>query len=528
MRVNCRIPRRSLTGPFAMGVVAACLLFSGCQTPPFDHADTASTGFNANHMPTTDRQIASTAGAPSTTTSTAASETSSPATPSSAAGNDALVVENLNLGHREAALNRLEQAEAYYRRVLEIQPDNSVANHRLAVIADKKHDYARAEHYYLTALQREPRNPDLLSDLGYSYLLQGRRQDSERCLVAATGLDPSHAKALHNLSVLYAMNNDYDRSFDALRRAVGESEARVKIASLFPKGRPDTGDKEAVVASFQPMDSSGFGPAAGQPVTNAAGSKPPDSIPRYASGRVPDSEINDRFAAIDQEQTPASVSTSTGIAPTSGAPQTAMAANGGAPAQAAPGTDPLASMPLWSPGGSTLPTGKPPSAFEFDDPHAVSAQAPPQRPRVVATDITPADDNLRSPTILSRRDALSAFDAELEKEKAAGGGHVESNPAAARDPLIVDRTQTLPGDASKPPAGATSPAPFDSTSPIRIEPRSTPAPLFEPLDDFGPGNDFAPSDKAAVPQWPGTNGGAAAPAGNSSDAGPVIRPGSSN
>ena len=182
MRVKCRPPHRSFTGQIAGAVVAACLLVTGCQTAPFDHVNNTSTAFNANHMPTADRPDASTVGSPSTaaTATTAAGESTTPASATpSAGGNESAIVENLNLGHREAALNRLEQAEAYYRRVLELQPDNPVANHRLAVIADKQHDYARAEHYYMTALRREPRDPDLLSDLGYSYLLQGRRQDSE-------------------------------------------------------------------------------------------------------------------------------------------------------------------------------------------------------------------------------------------------------------------------------------------------------------------------------------------------------------
>jgi hypothetical protein len=542
MRVNYWPPCRLFTSQLALAAVAASLVFSGCQAPPFDHVDAASTGFNANHMPIADRPDAPTPGSQSETTTAADSETKSSVTPQ-IGSNEALIVENLNLGHREAALNRLEQAEAYYRRVLEIQPDNSIANHRLAVIADKKHDYARAEHYYLTALHREPRNADLLSDLGYSYLLQGRREDSERCLTAATRLDPSHGKALHNLSLLYAANGDYDRSFDALRRAVGESEARIKIATLFPNGRPQASDKEAVVASFQPMDSSdGRAPAAvdaadttsaaSQPAATATGSTPQTTNSRNSGGRVPDGEINDRFAAIDREPAPASASTSSAPAAPLSAPQTAMVANGPAPAQAAPGTDPLASMPLWSPGGSSWQTGKPPSAFEFDTQQPAPAQAPPpQRPRVVATDITPAEDNSKSPTILSRRDALSAFDAELQKEKVAAGGRADSNGAAARDPLIVNRTQDLSadaGDPSKPAANAPNPAPFNSVPPIRIQPRSNPAPLFEPLDDFGPGNDFAPSDKVAVPAWPGTNGGTVAPAGNSSDAGPVIRPGSPN
>jgi cytochrome c-type biogenesis protein CcmH/NrfG len=542
MRVNCRPPRRLFMGQIALAAVAASLVFAGCQTPPFDHVDGASTGFNANHMPTADQHDAPTPGSQSETTIAAESETKSSVTPQ-VGSNEALIVENLNLGHREAALNRLEQAEAYYRRVLEIQPENSVANHRLAVIADKKHDYARAEHFYLTALHREPRNPDLLSDLGYSYLLQGRREESERCLMAATRLDPSHGKALHNLSLLYAANGDYDRSFDALRRSDGESEARIKIATLFPKGRPQASDKEAVVASFQPMDSSdGRAPAAvdaadstsaaSQPPATAAGSTPQTSSSRTSGGRLPDSEINNRFAAIDRESAPVSATTSSTSAPTTSAPQTAMVANGPTPAQAAPSADPLASMPLWSPGESSLQTGKPPSAFEFDAQQPAPAQGPPpQRPRVVATDITPAEDNSKSPTILSRRDALSAFDAELQREKVAAGGRTDSNGAAARDPLIVDRTQEIRADAddpSKPAANASNPAPFNSVSPIRIQPRSNPAPLFEPLDDFGPGNDFAPSEKVAVPAWPGTNGGTAAPAGNSSDAGPIIRPGSPN
>jgi len=544
MRVNHRPQLRLLKDQLALVLVVASLMFSGCQTPPFEHVDNASAGFNANHMPTGDPHNASTASTPSPTTTTAASETSASSASTSAGSNEALIVENLNLGHREAALNRLDQAEAYYRRVLELQPDNSVANHRLAVIADKKHDYARAEHYYLTALQREPRNPDLLSDVGYSYLLQGRREDSERCLMAATRLDPSHAKALHNLSLLYAANGDYDRAFDALRRALGESEARIQVARLFPNGRPQSNDKESVVASFQPMESSDRNPSttpdtgdatattANQPTTSAAPPTSQASSSPNATGRIPDNEINDRFAAIERESPPASPSSSIPIAPSNGASTTSSNGTNAAPTRAAPGADPLASMPLWSPGGSSAQNGKAPSAFEFDDPRPAPAQgAQQQRPRVVATEISPVDDSSKSPMILSRRDALTAFDAKLQNEQTANGGRAELNGTAARGPLIVDGNQPISGAAAnpgKPTGDGSSPAPFSSTAPMRIQPRSTPAPLFEPLDDFGPGNDFGPNDKVAVPAWPGTTGQQAAPAANSTEAGPVIRPGSPN
>jgi len=206
--------------------IGAGVLAAGCQEPQFDHVDGSSATFNTNRIPTVDRQqpVAESKSQSDVSPSISA-DAPEPATQSTAATNDASLVENLNRGHREAALNHLERAEFYYRSVLEREPDNPVANHRLAVLADKKHDFARAENYYLTALRHDGRNPDLLSDLGYSYLLQNRREESERYLLAATRIEPSHAKALHNLSLLYAMSGDYDRAFDALRRAVGESQA---------------------------------------------------------------------------------------------------------------------------------------------------------------------------------------------------------------------------------------------------------------------------------------------------------------
>ena len=133
MRVNRRLQLRWLSDRLVLAVVPAILLFSGCQAPPFEHVPSASVGLNANHMPTESPQ--KTASTPSSTTNAVAGESSGSTPAASTGSNEALIVENLNLGHREAALNRLAQAEAYYRRVLELQPDNTVANHRLAVIA---------------------------------------------------------------------------------------------------------------------------------------------------------------------------------------------------------------------------------------------------------------------------------------------------------------------------------------------------------------------------------------------------------
>lgn len=366
-----------------------------------------------------------------------------------------LVAQNLSRGHREAAMNRPEQAEFYYRRVLDLEPENSAAHHRLAVIADKRRDYGLAERHYLAALRGDAKNPDLLSDLGYSYFLQGRHEECQRYLLTATRLDPSHSKALHNLSLVYASQGDYDRSFDALRRAVGESEARSKIARLFPNGRSKTPDAETVVASFQaakPVEDKSLLPAG--PADRAATSEllphssdalPPiprtfmqpghvQSDPAFGHAtaprgisldRVPDSQINDVFAAIDRETpaesratqsepaatdsadlpkattAPASPSTDgrvsqrvassvralsrdSNVEPERVAPTPPRARYEFRELQAPPGADPLASMPLW-PSGEDRRQRRPDPA-----PPSTTDDSPSATPQVRTTDPQPS------------------------------------------------------------------------------------------------------------------------------------------
>jgi tetratricopeptide (TPR) repeat protein len=546
--------------------LAACAFALGCQSPSYDHVDGSSAAFNASRIPAAGRPAsASDSNAPSKATAVASNESAGSTPSAPASGNEALVAENLNLGHREAALNRLEEAETYYRRVLEIQPENTVANHRLGVLADKKGDFKQAEHYYLAALRHDARNADLLGDLGYSYLLQGRRKESEHYLIAATQIDPTHSKALHNLSLLYALNGDYDRSFDALRRAVGENEARVKIARLFPNGRPGSTGGEEMVASFDPAPAGSVNPIAVNSESAEASHEketepsPPSSLPpssltepvataasttaaamgQHAAvsvptgGRIPDSQINDAFAAIDREQahepsfplaSPSPASTTTAGAPAIPAvPQTSPSggtnAFDAADLQAPAGSDPLASMPMWAPAPPAAPQHKPPADFLFDE-----DPVPIKTPRAVPLAIVPASAN--HATAMADGNLLDAYKAALRKDQAANSGRTQSNRGPAREPLLAKPAKTAQNGPADSQSGTdkTPVAPFDVVPSIRIQPRSEPAPLFEPVEGFGPGNDFAPGNDT-VPAWPGAKGNPAAPNGNAAD-GPVITPGS--
>jgi len=147
---------------------------------------------------------------------------------------------NLSRGHLESAKGQYDQAKASYRRVLKKQPNHPVAHHRLAVIADRQKDYASALHHYGAALKVKPNDADLLNDVGYSYYLQHRYQESEKFLQKAVRFHPSHSRAWSNLGLLYGTQGNYDRALAMFRRSGSEADAQAKLANLFPNGRPNS------------------------------------------------------------------------------------------------------------------------------------------------------------------------------------------------------------------------------------------------------------------------------------------------
>lgn len=137
-------------------------------------------------------------------------------------------------GQRFEELERWDQAKKSYENILNVDATHADAHHRLAVIADIQQDYATAEDHYQAALRTKPKDPELLSDLGYSNFKRQRLQDSERYYLSALELDPSHRRTLNNLGLLYSQQNRFDDALAVFRKAGTEEEAQRNVALLFP------------------------------------------------------------------------------------------------------------------------------------------------------------------------------------------------------------------------------------------------------------------------------------------------------
>lgn len=134
----------------------------------------------------------------------------------------------------------LDMARASYLEVLAESPNHAEAHHRLGVIADMSHDPKSADEHYAKAYSANPRDADLLSDMGYSLYLRGRLDAAEARLKEALERNPYHRSALTNLGLVYGKQGKYDAALAMFRQSGTESEAQQNIAALFPNGKPSS------------------------------------------------------------------------------------------------------------------------------------------------------------------------------------------------------------------------------------------------------------------------------------------------
>lgn len=213
------------------------------------------------------------------------------------------VAEMLKRGAASEESGDLEGARAAYLDVVALYPQHAEAHHRLGVIADMAQDPQTADEHYAQAYAVNPRDPDLLSDMGYSLYLRGRLNESETKLKDALRYDENHRSAANNLALVHAKQGNYDGTLAMLRLTGTEAEAQQGIARLFPQGRPGAGPQYAM-NSPAPRSSPGnpgnaappFPPEMEPTVTMTSGvapwgppgqTAPQGSAPNFAPGQPP-------------------------------------------------------------------------------------------------------------------------------------------------------------------------------------------------------------------------------------------------
>ncbi len=110
--------------------------------------------------------------------------------------------EDTRLGKEHFLSGNYGLAENYFRRAVETTPQNGAAWLGLASSYDRLGRFDLAERAYRHAERLFGRNPLVLNNHGYSYLLRGRRREARRLLHRAAELAPGDPTIANNIVML--------------------------------------------------------------------------------------------------------------------------------------------------------------------------------------------------------------------------------------------------------------------------------------------------------------------------------------
>jgi tetratricopeptide (TPR) repeat protein len=99
-------------------------------------------------------------------------------------------------------LNRWDDASRYYRRAIQIDPDNPAGYYNLGLVYMEKRQWHAAVIAYQQAVDRGMQNPYIFNELGVSLATLGRNTEALTAFQKALELDPSFVEAQGNLDYL--------------------------------------------------------------------------------------------------------------------------------------------------------------------------------------------------------------------------------------------------------------------------------------------------------------------------------------
>jgi tetratricopeptide (TPR) repeat protein len=203
-------------------------------------------------------------------------------------------------GNFEAALAEYQKATeeadltgGHFGSGREVKQYKALAERRMGGALDRLGRFAQAELHYQKALEVAPNDVNIWNDCGYSYYLQKRWADAERCLLTAAKLDPNNQRVQTNLGLTLAAAGKTDQALGALTRAANPAAAHANLGYILAAtGNTEEARKHYQTAlEIQPQfDAARFALAkledGGLPQANGASPLPaPLQTARAAAGR---------------------------------------------------------------------------------------------------------------------------------------------------------------------------------------------------------------------------------------------------
>jgi len=126
-----------------------------------------------------------------------------------------------------------DKARKLYDGLRRQHPNSLEVVHRLGVVADAQRLHAEAEGLFQFVLQHEPRNAEVLADLGYCYFLQGQLVKAESALLKAVAAEPGNPRYRNNLGLVIGHQGRHEEALAHFRKGGSQADAYYNLAFVF-------------------------------------------------------------------------------------------------------------------------------------------------------------------------------------------------------------------------------------------------------------------------------------------------------
>ena len=124
------------------------------------------------------------------------------------------------------------QARKMYLSILDDDPRNANAYHRLGVVLTRMGKQDEAIPYYQRAIELNPMSSEILSDFGYALFLNDDFEIAEEALQQALAIDPTHKRSIGNLAMVRGHQGYFKDCLSLFREIVPEAEAYANLAFI--------------------------------------------------------------------------------------------------------------------------------------------------------------------------------------------------------------------------------------------------------------------------------------------------------
>lgn len=123
-------------------------------------------------------------------------------------------------------------AERTYRVMLQRNPQNATALHRMGIVSSKMGKHDAATKYLMEAVKIQPDNSKYLTDLGYALYLQNDLPAAEIALEESIKRDPSSKRSFNNMSLVLGHQGRIDEAYQVARTVMSADEAHANIGYI--------------------------------------------------------------------------------------------------------------------------------------------------------------------------------------------------------------------------------------------------------------------------------------------------------